>query len=39
MTHAHHWDAMDIPGFCICICGATRYYKKETDTYYINEED
>lgn len=37
--HAHYWDAMDIPGWCICICGATRHYVPENSSYCVHDDD
>lgn len=39
MSHSHYWDCMDIPGYFICICGATRHYNAKTGEYCIHEEE
>jgi hypothetical protein len=31
----HYWDATDIPGICICICGASRFYNRQTGEYVV----
>ena len=35
MSCRHYWDATDIPGICICICGASRMYDRSKDRYIV----
>lgn len=38
-THSHYWDAMDIPGFFMCMCGATRHFLGEDKGYCVHEDE
>ena len=39
--HKHYWDATDLPGRFICICGANRHYLRDQQAYCVhdNEDD
>ena len=37
--HDHYWQASDIPGVCLCKCGAEVYYASEKQAYYVMIEE
>lgn len=37
IQHNHFWEASDIPGVCLCECGAERYFNRFEKAYYIEE--
>ena len=34
----HYWDETAISGIYVCICGASRFYNRETKRYVVVEE-
>jgi hypothetical protein len=38
VMHTHNFKATDIPGVCLCKCGAETYYVSESQSYYVSVE-